>query len=172
MLNAKRLSDRSPSLTQFFLALSIVAVFAFLLGLLASPLARSFVQTPAAVEHTTQSGNVAPARGNQGAGTVSRKTPLVRVPYEAGWELYDGGWAGGPNTSPTGMTGQSGRSHPAPPSVRRLRPEQVLTLPPQIQEEVAGQVVQPAQALAPERILMLPPQIQAEVREATRRGSN
>ena len=133
MLNAKRLSDRSPSLTQFFLALSIVAVLAFSLGLLASPLARSFVQTPAAVEHTTQSGDVAPASGNQGAGTVSRKTTLVRVPYEAGWELYDGGWAGGPaykmpalvripyemgwelydggwaggpNTYPTGMTGQ------------------------------------------------------------------
>jgi hypothetical protein len=31
---------------------------------------------------------------------------LVRVPYEMGWELYDDGWAGGPNTYPAGMHGQ------------------------------------------------------------------
>ena len=36
---------------------------------------------------------------------MTRRAPaLVRVPYEAGWELYDGGWAGGP--APKAMPSQ------------------------------------------------------------------
>jgi hypothetical protein len=29
-----------------------------------------------------------------------RASVLTRVPYEAGWQLYDNGWAGGPRTAP------------------------------------------------------------------------
>ncbi|HEU5098372.1 MAG TPA: hypothetical protein VFU22_05105 [Roseiflexaceae bacterium] len=29
-----------------------------------------------------------------------RPSALSRVPYEAGWQLYDNGWAGGPRTAP------------------------------------------------------------------------
>jgi hypothetical protein len=30
----------------------------------------------------------------------SSASGVARVPYEAGWELYDNGWAGGPRTAP------------------------------------------------------------------------
>ncbi len=95
MLNAKRMSDRSPSLAQSLLVLSIVAVLAFALGLLAGPISREFAQR-LATDRTSDVANVAPATGNQPVAAVRSETTLVRVPYEAGWELYDGGWAGGP----------------------------------------------------------------------------
>ena len=44
---------------------------------------------------------VAPAPRNAPA-AGGRAPALERVPYEAGWELYDHGWAGGPAPA-TGM---------------------------------------------------------------------
>jgi len=38
-------------------------------------------------------------------GVARRAAALTRVPYEAGWELYDNGWAGGPRTAPQSQTG-------------------------------------------------------------------
>jgi hypothetical protein len=93
MLNAKRMSDRS-SLAQSLLALVIVAVLAFALGLLAGPISRQFAQTPAVRTRFAATG--APTIGTKPIAAARNETTLVRVPYEAGWELYDGGWAGGP----------------------------------------------------------------------------
>jgi hypothetical protein len=33
-------------------------------------------------------------------GAARSPSALTRVPYEAGWQLYDNGWAGGPRTAP------------------------------------------------------------------------
>ncbi len=117
MSYAKRIAHLPTSPVGYLVALSIVAVLAFTLGVLAGGLQWN-------------------ERRSRATGPASREVAA---------------------TIPETVVG-------APPSVHRLRPEQVLTLPPQIQEEVAGQVVQPAQALAPEDIVALPPQIQEEVR--------
>ncbi len=127
MLNAKRMSDRL-SLAQSLLALVIVAVLAFALGpLAASTISRPFVQTPSARPSEAADGALTigtnpivaarnetrPVRvpyeagwdlydGGWAGGPAHQVPTLVRVPYEMGWELYDGGWAGGPPTSPTG----------------------------------------------------------------------
>jgi len=63
----------------------------------------------------------------------------------------------------------AGWPRPAPASVRRLRLEQVMTLPPRIQNQVAeklGIVVTPSPvgALRSEYILTLPLRIQEQVR--------
>jgi len=132
MLNAKRISQRSSSPVQSLLALSITVALAFTLGVATGPISR-MAQTSAVVDQTSQVARIAPATGIQPAaaarseaaavrvpyeagwelydggwagGPAFKAPALVRVPYEMGWELYDGGWAGGPNTYPAGMIGQ------------------------------------------------------------------
>ncbi len=133
MLNIKRFSQRSSSHVQSLLALSITATLAFTLGAVTGPIGRQMVQVPAVVDQASQAAHVAPAiniqpaaaevsnevaavrvpyeagwelyDGGWAGGPAFKAPALVRVPYEMGWELYDGGWAGGPNTYPAGMTG-------------------------------------------------------------------
>ena len=96
MLFAKRIAHLPTSPVQFLAALSITATLAFTLGVATGPVGRRIAQTPAVVDQTSQVAAVAPATSNHPVATVRSETTLVRVPYEAGWELYDGGWAGGP----------------------------------------------------------------------------
>ena len=96
MLNTKRFSQRSSSHVQFLLALSITAALAFTLGAVTGPIGRQMVQTPAVVDQASQAARVVPATNIQPATSARSEAAAVRVPYEAGWELYDGGWAGGP----------------------------------------------------------------------------
>jgi hypothetical protein len=56
-------------------------------------------------------------------GAARSPSALTRVPYEAGWQLYDNGWAGGPRTVPQSEIGSGigsvydsgayGTAHPA-----------------------------------------------------------
>jgi hypothetical protein len=43
-------------------------------------------------------------------GAARSASALTRVPYEAGWQLYDNGWAGGPRTLPQSQTGSGAGS--------------------------------------------------------------
>jgi hypothetical protein len=208
MLYAKRIAHLPTSPVGYLVALSIVAVLAFTLGVLAGglqwneqrsratgPASREVAATipetvvgasamkAASEQYRTQYDAAFAARRGTAAMkaasaeyramydrsyTVQSKAGAMKAASEQYRTLYDATFAARRGTA--SMT--AGRSHPAPPSVRHLRPEQVLTLPQRIQEEVTGPAVQPAQALAPEDIIALPPQIQEQVREATRRGSN
>jgi len=97
MLNIKRFSQRSSSHVQSLLVLSITATLALTLGAVTGPVGRLFVQTPAVVDQASHAARVAPATNVQpAAAAVLSEAAAMRVPYEAGWELYDGGWAGGP----------------------------------------------------------------------------
>src|SRR6187549_3218990 len=98
MVYAKRLTQVPTSPLHYLVALSIVAALAFALGATAGLVGRRSAQTAPAAGMTSQEAGVAPATKGQAAAAAPRTHPAttVRVPYEAGWELYDGGWAGGP----------------------------------------------------------------------------
>ncbi len=103
MLNIKRFSQRSSSHVQSLLVLSITATLAFTLGAVTGPIGRQMVQVPAVVDQASQAAHVAPAINIQPAAAARSEAVAVRVPYESGWDLYDGGYAGGPNTYPAGI---------------------------------------------------------------------
>ena len=84
MSYAKRMSQLPTTRAQQLAALTLVAALAFALGLAAATVRRTAPITAA----------VSPPA--HAAADVRRAPALVRVPYEAGWALYDGGWAGGP----------------------------------------------------------------------------
>ena len=96
MSYAKRMSQLPTSSAQHLLALAITAILAFSLGLATAPLSRHIARLTGAVAQPRPAAVVAPATNNLPAAAVGRAPAMVRVPYEAGWELYDGGWAGGP----------------------------------------------------------------------------
>jgi hypothetical protein len=76
--------------------LAIIAVLAFSLGMAANAIGRGMGLTTA--NDQVSVAVVASEARNQPAVAARSVAGLVRVPYEAGWELYDNGWAGGPNT--------------------------------------------------------------------------
>ncbi len=95
MSYAQRISQLPTSRRQHLAALALVAALAFSLGLATAPLGRRIAQLTGSVVQPLPAAVVAPATNNPPPAAVGR-APAQRVPYEAGWELYDNGWAGGP----------------------------------------------------------------------------
>ncbi len=106
MSYAKRMSQLPTSRRQHLAALALVAALAFSLGLATAPLGRRIARLTGAVAQPRPAAVVVPGTNSPQVGAVGRAPALVRVSYEAGWELYDGGWAGGPNTLPQRTSGQ------------------------------------------------------------------
>ena len=102
MSYAKRMSQLPTSRMQHIAALALTAILAFSLGLATGPLSRHIARLTGSVAQPRPAAVVAPATNNLPAAAMGRAPALVRVPYEAGWELYDGGWAGGPAASQAG----------------------------------------------------------------------
>jgi len=96
MSYVKRILQLPTSRNQHLLELAIIAVLAFTLGTAANSIGRGTARTAA----NDQPLVVASEAHNQAAVAAPRASAPVRVPYEAGWQLYDGGWAGGPRTAP------------------------------------------------------------------------
>ena len=84
MSNASWMSQVPTSRLQYLSALGVTAALAFTLGVATGPLSRRFAPT------TTAATTSAPIA------VVGTGESAARVPYDAGWELYDGGFAGGP----------------------------------------------------------------------------
>ena len=96
MSYAKRMVQLPTSRRQHLLALALTAILAFSLGLATAPLGRQFARLPGSGALPQPAAAVAPGTSHAPAAAVGRAPALERVPYEAGWELYDHGWAGGP----------------------------------------------------------------------------
>ena len=96
MSYAKRMAQLPTSRRQHLAALALVAALAFSLGLATAPLGRRIARLTGSVAPPRPAAVDAPGTNNPPAAAVGRAPALVRVPYEAGWELYDNGWAGGP----------------------------------------------------------------------------
>ena len=96
MSYAKRMAQRPTSRRQHLLALALTALLAFSLGLATAPLGRQLARLTGWGALPQPAAEVAPAPRNAPAAAVGRTPALERVPYEAGWALYDDGWAGGP----------------------------------------------------------------------------
>jgi hypothetical protein len=96
MSYVKRMLHLPTSRAQQLVELAIIAALAFSLGMAVNAIGRGTAPTTV---NDQVSGRVVTARAwNQPAVAVQRGSVLVRVPYEAGWTLYDDGWAGGPAT--------------------------------------------------------------------------
>jgi hypothetical protein len=95
MSYVKRMLQLPTSRVQQMVELVIVAVLAFSLGMAAHAIGRR--TTPTTANDQVLVADVAAEAQNQPAVAVPRASGLARVPYEAGWQLYDSGWAGGPN---------------------------------------------------------------------------
>ena len=86
MLYAKRMLHLPTTRIQQFAALSLTATLAFSLGVATDRFGRAET-TATTIDQTRPAAVVAPETNSAAA---------ARVPYGAGWELYDNGWAGGP----------------------------------------------------------------------------
>jgi hypothetical protein len=105
MSYAKRMLQLPTSRAQLLVELAIIAALAFSLGLAANWIGRGTAPTMA---NTQPAGAVVIFEApNQPAIAARSEAALVRVPYEAGWQLYDNGWAGGPSTL-RGTSGTAG----------------------------------------------------------------
>jgi hypothetical protein len=91
----KRMLQLPTSRVQQVVELAIIAALVFSLGMAANSIGLG-TALPMANDQLSVAG-VAPKARNQPA-AVHSTSGLVRVLYEAGWQLYDNGWAGGPNT--------------------------------------------------------------------------
>jgi hypothetical protein len=96
MSYAKRMLHLPTTRIQQLVGLAIIAVLAFSLGMAANAIGRS-MGLPMTNDQPSVAGVAAEAQ-NQPAVAVRSASGLARVPYGADWELYDNGWAGGPNT--------------------------------------------------------------------------
>jgi hypothetical protein len=98
MSDVKRKLHLPTARVQQLVELAIIASLAFSLGMAANSIGRGTALTTA---NNQPAGAVviseAPSQPNIAARSAAG---LARVPYEAGWQLYDSGWAGGPNTLP------------------------------------------------------------------------
>jgi hypothetical protein len=104
MSYVKRMLQLPTSRVQQLVELAIIAALAFSLGMVANSIGRGTALMTANDQQSVAV--VAPEAGNQPAVALPRASGLVRVPYEAGWQLYDGGWAGGPRTLPQSRIGK------------------------------------------------------------------
>ena len=95
MSYAKRMLQLPTSRIQYVFALAIVSALAFSLALATGPMSRRIALMTVAVDQPQQTALVAPGTENLAA-AVQARPALARVPYEANWDLYDNGWAGGP----------------------------------------------------------------------------
>ena len=95
MSYVKRILHLPTSRAQKMAELVIIAALAFSLGMAANAIGHNTAPT---IENDESAGVVALEAQNQTAATVRSVSALARVPYEAGWQLYDNGWAGGPNS--------------------------------------------------------------------------
>ncbi len=96
MSYAKRMLHLPTTRIQQLVGLAIIAVLAFSLGMAANAIGRS-MGLPMPNDQPSVA-DVAAEAQKQPAVAVPRASGLARVPYGADWELYDNGWAGGPNT--------------------------------------------------------------------------
>jgi hypothetical protein len=106
MSYVKRMLQLPTSRIQQLAELAIIAALAFSLGTAADSIGR-YMGLRAASDQVPGSVVVSEAR-NQTAAAVKSASPAVQMPYGADWELYDNGWAGGPNTQR-----QTGSASPA-----------------------------------------------------------
>jgi hypothetical protein len=95
MSYVKRMLHLPTARVQQLVELAIIAALAFSLGMAANMIGRGTAPTTA---NDQSAGVVASEARNQPVTAVRSASGLGRVPYEAGWQLYDNGWAGGPNT--------------------------------------------------------------------------
>jgi hypothetical protein len=94
MSYVKRMLQLPTSRARQLVELAIIATLAFSLGL-------------AANSNDKPAGALAVSKAqNHPAVAVRSEVALGRVPYEANWQLYDNGWAGGPSP----LRGTSGAS--------------------------------------------------------------
>ena len=87
MSYAKRMSQLPTSRRQHLAALAIVAALAFSLGLATAPLGRRIARLTGSVAPPRAAAVVAPETSNAPAAGVRSAPAMVRVPYEARWEL-------------------------------------------------------------------------------------
>jgi hypothetical protein len=98
MSYVKRMLQLPTSRIQQLLELAIIAALAFSLGTAADSIGR-YMGLRAASDQAPGSVVLSEAR-RQPAAAVKSASPPAQMPYEAGWQLYDNGWAGGPRTVP------------------------------------------------------------------------
>jgi hypothetical protein len=103
MSYVKRMLQLPTSRVRQMVELVIIAALAFSLGMAADAVGRG--TTPTTANDQVFVADVAAQAQNQPA-VVPHASGLGRVPYEAGWQLYDNGWAGGPRTAPQSQTGK------------------------------------------------------------------
>jgi hypothetical protein len=96
MSYVKRMLQLPTSRAQLLAELAIIAALAFSLGMAANSIGRDMGLTTA--NDQVSVAVVDSEARNQPAVAARSASGLARVPYEAGWQLYDSGWAGGPNT--------------------------------------------------------------------------